>query len=794
MKKLIGILFILTTYGISAQNFISGVVRQKSDSVPLASAHVQLLNTGIVQKTDENGRFRFNNLVKGVYSLKVSYMGYKTFTMAVNTDSGNEIIIELEPNEITREEVIISATRANEKTPATFKNIGQKELQKINTVKDFPFLINAMPSVIVTSDAGTGVGYTGIRIRGSDITRINVTINGVPLNDPESQMVYFVDLPDLASSVDNIQVQRGIGTSTNGPASFGASINIQTLKLKASPYAELVNNYGSFNTWKHNLNFGSGLIDGHWTFDGRISKISSDGYIDRAWSKLNSFYLSGGYYGEKNILKAIILSGKELTYQAWMGVPEDTLVTHKTYNPYTYENQIDNYGQDHYQLIWSSDILKHWSLNAALHYTKGKGYYEEYQDTNDLNSDTKFSDYGLDNVVIGNDTIRKSNFIRQRWLDNDFYGIVYSAVYNNRKNFQFTLGGAWNEYTGDHFGKVIWATYASNGFTDRNYYDNNGKKKDFNVFGKSLYLLNKHLSFFLDLQYRKVNYKFLGYDENMENVTQNVTLNFFNPKFGLTYTTGKNYTLYFVLAEGNKEPNRDDYTTSKPSNRPEAEKMYDLEAGYRYRAGRLVYSVNFFYMDYKNQLVLTGKINESSEYVRTNIPKSYRAGIELDGKIEILPKFLVYADAACSMNKISEFTEYIDNWDDYTQIAVIHKNSDISFSPSLVGSATLVYQPLKNIDIELFTKYVSRQFLDNTSNTDRMIKPWYTTDLRFNYTIKTTFIREINLSLMLCNIFNKKYESNGWTYTYWTGGQYYTENNYYPQAGFNFMTGLGLRF
>lgn len=798
LQSVLSALFLLSmflfTLNAGAQNQVSGYVRQKTDSVMLAGAHVQVLNTNIAVKTDENGHFLIKGLGKGNFMLKASYIGYNPVSVEVNPEIKTEVIIELEENEITREEIIISATRANEKTPATFKNIDHTELQKVNTGKDLPFLINSMPSVIVTSDAGAGVGYTGIRIRGSDITRINVTINGVPLNDPESQMVYFVDLPDFASSVDNIQVQRGLGTSTNGPASFGASINIQTLKLRANPYAELNNNFGSFNTWKHSLSFGSGLLDGRWAIDGRISKISSDGYIDRATSDLQSYYFSAGYYGEKNIFKALIFSGKERTYQAWMGVPEDSLATHRTYNPYNYSNQVDDYGQNHYQLIWSSAILKNWTVNGTLHYTKGKGYYEEFQDTNALYSDTRFSDYGLQDVIIGHDTIRKSDFIRQRWLDNDFFGIVYSATYNNKKNFQFTLGGAWNKYDGRHYGRVIWSTYASNGFIDKNYYDNEGVKKDFNIFGKAVYSLKKNINIFVDLQYRTVNYQFVGYDENLLNVKQEAVLNFLNPKAGISFTPNNKYSCYLAFAIGNKEPNRDDYTTSKPSKRPLSENLKNVEAGFHYKNGKLAYSVNAFYMDYKNQLVLTGKINENSEYIRTNIPKSYRSGIEFDGNYEIVKWVSVYADAAWSVNKIQEFTEYIDNWDDYSQTAIVHKNTDISFSPAVVGSATLVFKALKNLDIELFTKYAGKQYLDNTSNSDRMLKAWCNSDLRFYYIIKKSVFREISLNVMFCNIFNKKYESNGWTYTYSAGNSYYTENSYYPQAGFNFMTGIGLKF
>jgi len=814
--RLIAFIVILFLSNLAfSQNIIRGKVVDKNNKSPLEGATISVLKTNTVVVANEQGEFKISNIQKGNFVLKVSFLGYKTEKINVSTETTSELIIELEVNEIMNEEVIISANRANDKTPATFKNISSVELQKINTGRDIPFLLNATPSAVVTSDAGTGVGYTGIRIRGSDLTRINVTINGVPLNDPESQMVYFVDLPDFASSVSNIQIQRGVGTSTNGPASFGASIHIQTQKLNSMPYAEINSHYGSFNTFKNSLLFGTGLIGGRWAFDGRLSKITSDGYIDRATSDLKSLYLSGGYYGEKNILKFNVFSGKEITYQSWYGVPEDSLKPHRTYNPYTYENQIDNYQQDHYQLVWSSEISKSWAINAALHYTKGKGYYEEYEDTNALYSDTKFADYGLKDVVIGTDTIKKSNFIRQRWLDNDFYGITFSAnYYHPKKKFQAVFGGAWNKYEGDHFGKVIWASYASNGFPTSDYYDNTGIKKDFNIFLKLLYapfkqikltdpenttfkgrvkLVASNINLFVDMQYRQVDYSFLGLDENLNNLQQSAALDFFNPKAGISYN-GKNSIVYASYSVGNKEPNRDDYVISKPSARPKPENLQNVEAGYKYIAKKISFSINWFYMNYTNQLVLTGKINESSEYIRVNIPKSRRQGLEADLKIGLTKNLILMADGAYSLNKINAFTEYIDNWDDGGQMAIEHQNTDISFSPPLIASLSLSYAPFKGFNAVIFTKYISSQYLDNSSDKSRMLKAYNATDLRFYYSIETNFVKEILFSFSINNIFNQLYESNGWTYRYFYGGKYYNDNHYFPQAGINFMGGVGFKF
>jgi iron complex outermembrane receptor protein len=771
-----------------SQFTISGKVCNKETNETLPSANVKIENSWQVSSTDASGNFSITKLKKNNYQISVSYVGYKSYNENIEVDNDINITIKLEKTSLLQDEVIISATKADNKSATTFKNIDKKEIKEINLGKDLPYLISSSPSTVVTSDAGAGVGYTGIRIRGSDITRINVTVNGIPINDPESQGVYWVNMPDFASSIDNIQIQRGVGTSTNGAAAFGASINIQTLKLNAEPYAEINSSYGSYNTSKNTLSFGTGLINKKFSVDGRLSKLYSDGYIDRAFSDLKSFFVSGSYYGNKSILKLNIFSGKEKTYQAWYGVPKDSLTTNRTFNPYTYENQTDNYQQDHYQLIYSKNISKNIIINAALHYTHGRGYYEEYRENDD------FANYNLDSIFIGNDTITSSNLIRQRWLDNNFYGVTYSANYDNHKKLKLTLGGAYNIYDGNHFGKVIWAQFASNSNINDNYYSNKGKKKDFNIFGKGLYRLSKKFSAFADIQFRNVNYAFVGYDNNLINVDQKVILNFMNPKAGLNFEFNDNNSVYASFSIGNKEPNRDDYVQSSVNSRPKSENLQDIEFGFKNSGLNKRFSINCFYMNYKNQLVLTGEINDVGEYNRTNIAKSYRAGIEFDGTLRIIKSIVLSVNAAYSLNKIKDFNEYIDVWDDGSQTLNSYKETDIAFSPSIIAGGNLNYSPIKNLDINFASKYVGEQFLDNTSNKNRIISPFTVTDFRISYNIKTKFIKEIGINFMINNLFNTKYQSNGWTYSYIYGGESHTDNYYYPQAMRNFMVGLNFKF
>ena len=677
-------------------------------------------------------------------------------------------------------EVVVSSTRANQKMGMAFTDVYQKELKKNNLGQDLPFLLNQLPSVVVSSDAGAGVGYTGIRIRGTDPTRINVTLNGVPYNDSESQGTYWVNMPDFASSVQSIQVQRGVGTSTNGAGAFGASININTLGYEQAASGETNFTVGSFNTLKTNVLASTGLLNDHFIIDARLSKLSSDGFIDRASSNLKSYYISAGYYGKNSFVRFNAFSGKEKTYQAWEGVPEELLKTNRTFNPYTYDNQVDDYQQDQYQLISSFKLNKNWTFNPILHYTKGRGFYEQFK------AQDKFTNYGLPNVVNGTETIKKTDLVRRKWLDNDFYGVTYSLDYQSSSKFSANIGGAWNKYDGDHFGEIIWAKNPSTSTLRYRWYESNSLKTDFNIYGKAFYQVSDALNLYGDLQYRTVNYNINGTGDKRQNITQVSKYQFFNPKFGVNYQVNKASSVYASFAVGNKEPSRQDFVDNTP-NAPLAETLRDLEAGYRLGGEKFSFDANFYYMNYKNQLVLTGRVNGVGEAIRVNVAKSYRAGLELSATWKLAERWQLAVNTTFSQNKINDFAETVVNYDGDADKINKFAKVDISFSPNLISGGQLSYTPTKNLELTWLSKYVSKQFMDNTSNDNRSLNAFFVNDLRATFTVKPTFVKALTFSLLVNNLFNHLYESNGYTYSYISEKQTVTENFYYPQAGTNFL-------
>jgi iron complex outermembrane receptor protein len=720
-------------------------------------------------------------------------------------------------------EVIVKATRANEKSATTYKNISKAEIEQSNFGQDLPFILNNTPGVVVTSDAGAGVGYTGIRIRGSDASRVNVTVNGIPYNDSESQGTFWVNMPDFASSVDNIQIQRGVGTSTNGAGAFGGSLNLQTSSSSDQPYAELNNSYGSFNTLKNTVKVGTGLIDNKWSFDGRLSRIKSDGFIDRAASDLKSFFLSGAYHGKTDLLQINIFGGAEKTYQAWNGVPEAKLrgdlaglQTHydnnkdylyftdadhdnlfnsdnRKYNQFTYKDQNDNYTQSHYQALYAKQFNEKLSFNGALHYTDGKGYFEEYK------NNRKFADYGLPVVTIGGETISRTNLIRRRWLDNDFYGVTYAFNYQPQSALSFTLGGAYNQYRGKHFGEITWAQYASTAANDYHYYDGKGNKDDFNTYGKVSYSPVSQLSLFADLQYRNVSYDITGTDKNRHALDFHNNYNFFNPKFGATYFVNDQSNMYASFSVANKEPNRDDFTNLKAGlPAPKPEHLNNLEAGYRFKNSSLTAGVNVYGMFYKDQLIFTGEINADADAYRQNVDKSSRMGLELDASYIISQQFIINANAVLSRNKIKNYIDYIPEYDaDFNLInmqTTTYASPDISFSPNTVLFGELVYKPLAGLAVALQSKYVSKQYMDNTQNESRKLNAYWVNNARLGYDFSLKGIKNINIGLLVNNILDKKYESNGYTYSSLYPWGIVTENFYFPQAGTNFLLSLNLKF
>ncbi|MET3501028.1 iron complex outermembrane receptor protein [Mucilaginibacter rubeus] len=817
MKNLfVAVMALLLPVMASAQLSISGKVTNQSGEA-LPGATITILNPQQSTITDAAGKYSFNDLKKGNYTVKVSYIGYQPLTKSVTLAANQSINFLLGGSTFTADEVTVTATRAGKNSPTAFTNLSKKDLEKNNFGQDLPYLLNQTPSVVINSDAGTGIGYTGIRIRGSDASRINVTVNGIPLNDAESQGAYFVDLPDFASSINTLQIQRGVGTSTNGAGAFGGSINVQTATRRDTAYAQLDNSAGSYGSLKNTVSVGTGLLGGRFSIDGRLSRIRSDGYIARASSRLKSFFVSGAYYGDNSTLRLNVFSGHERTYQAWNGVADyvigdDTRPDNRTYNELGdmgngtfYKDQVDDYLQNHYQLLYDKKFSDKLSFSGALHYTHGEGYYEEYRKGDAV------SNYGLSPVIYGTDTISTTNLVRRLWLNNDFYGVTYALKYQPTTKLNFNLGGAYNEYKGAHYGNIISAEESIGVGPNYQYYRDDAKKKDFNIFGRAEWHVDKFL-LYADMQYRHINYSFFGIDKNLNNAQQTAQLNFFNPKAGVTYQFNEHSNVYASFAVGNHEPNRDDYVDSPPQNRPKPENLKDFEAGYRFSSPVFSGELNGFYMLYKNQLVLTGSLNDVGSPVRTNVKDSYRAGLEFSGKVKITDQLNWSATATLSTNKIKNYHQFFSNYDDGSLVEETFAKTDIAYSPSFTGSSVISYSPVKGGEIAFISKYVGKQYLDNTMNhnpegfgiapdnaanpyaANRLLNSFFVNDVRLRYSFSVRSVKNITIGLQVNNIFSEKYENNGATYPDIEGGHVINYNYYFPQAPRNFMASLSLGF
>ena len=818
MRKIIVMsALLLTSLSVFAQYTIKGKVTDAETGQALQGANVLLVNSTQGMPTNEQGEFSLTDLVAGEYKLVIRMIGYANYERSIDLKGDVDLNISLNRKTTSLSDVIVTGTRATEKTPTTFTTITGEEIKKQNLGQDLPFLLNWTPSVVTTSDAGAGIGYTGIRIRGSDATRINVTINGIPINDSESQGVFWVNTTDIASSAADIQVQRGVGTSTNGAGAFGGSINILTNGLSQEARAEVNTSVGSFNTQKYNAIFSTGLLKDRWAFEGRLSQITSDGFVDRASSDLQSYYLSGGYFGKKTSVKFITFGGDEVTYQSWYGTPEARLRNDaagieavianngftasqadnlrnsgRSYNFYEYDNQVDDYGQDHYQLHMAHKFNTNLNLTVAGHYTKGGGFFEEFRNDDDL------ADYGIADVVLGGTTISSSDLIRRRWLDNDFYGVVYDLNYSTDK-IDATFGGGVNKYIGDHFGEVIWARFSGDSDIRDRYYESRSEKVDFNSYLKMNYQANEKLNIFGDLQYRTVDYKGIGVDNDLRQIDFDKNFNFFNPKVGASYQLNNNANLYASFAIGNKEPNRSDIIDAAPGVDPQHETLNNLEIGYKRQSSTGSFEFNYYLMDYKNQLVLTGEVNDVGAGIRTNVADSYRMGIELSGVMKLTKGLFWSVNVALSQNRINAFDEIIFDYgaafDEFNEVRTTFTDTDISFSPSVVAGSQLSFIPTSGIEIALLSKYVGEQFLDNTSSDSRKIDAFFVNDLRINYAFETKTIKEVSINLLVNNILNLEYESNGYTFGYFGGQSFEVRENYfYPQAGTNFLLSLGLSF
>jgi iron complex outermembrane receptor protein len=667
------------------------------------------------------------------------------------------------------DDVLVSAVRVTTKTPVSFSNLDKKDIKFRNLGQDIPILMNYLPSVVTTSDAGNGFGYTGIRVRGSDATRVNVTINGIPYNDAESQGTFWVNMPDFASSVESLQLQRGVGTSTNGSGAFGASLNMLTDNYASKANGEISSSYGTFNSRKNTVKFSTGLLNDHFELAGRLSALKSDGFIDRGSSDLKSYFLQGTYVGKTTLIKALAFGGTEKTYQSWNGIDAEMLNKDRRFNSsgiYTdeagntrfYDNETDNYKQDHYQLHWNESFSDKWSTNLALHYTKGKGYYENYKE------DAEMADYNL--LPVG--VVTTTDLVRQKWLDNDFYGTTFSVKYAAEK-LDVIFGGGWNKYEGDHYGKVIWARYASQSELGDHYYDDFSTKTDGNIFAKANYQFTEKLSFYGDLQYRNVKYKANSFETGL--VDDN--FNFFNPKAGLNFEINQKNTLYFSYARANREPNRTDYEGGNVT----PEKLNDFELGWRFNSEKFQLTSNVYYMAYKDQLILTGTLDDVGSPIRSNSEKSYRLGFEVDATIKLSDKFILRPNFTLSSNKNVDLAVEGQNYG----------TTDIAYSPSVIAGNIIVYSPIENLHISLLQKYVGEQYMNNIELPAAKLADYFVNDLNVSYEIKPRSIfKSIIITGLVNNILDKKYVSNGYMYDVYP--------YYYPQAGINFLAGLTLKF
>jgi iron complex outermembrane receptor protein len=803
---LIRILFVTglnLLFYIASGQIIKGRVTDEKGN-PLAGAAVKIENSIQGTYTGPDGTYTFRISKNGTYNLKFSFLGYENVTKQVILADVLTLDVTLVPGEIMTQEVIVNGTRAGHKTPVTFMNIGKEDIAVRNNGQDIPFLIGTTPSIVETSETGTGIGYTGLRIRGTDGSRINVTVDGIPLNDAESQQVFWVDLPDLAASVDNIQIQRGVGTSTNGSGAFGASVNIETKAPEYHPFAQVDATMGSFNTLKNMIMAGTGLIKEKFALQMRYSDIRSSGYIERTGVSNRSAYISAIYLAGKSRFRANLVLGEEHTGISWWGVPKEMLSVNRRYNPageYTdengitqyYSNESDNYRQNHFQLIYSLDISQYTFLHAAFHYTFGEGYYEEYRE------DQAYTDYGLDPVVIGGEVINTTDLIRRKWMRNDFYGIVYSLKYK-KERVDAVVGGGANYYLGDHFGRIIWMRSAGNTEKDHQWYLNNAEKGEFSIYGKLNYKISDKINGFGDLNWRYISYRMKGPDDDLKELSLNKTFSFLNPKAGIFYTISPRQDAYISFSVAHKEPTRSDYkeASGDESATPQPEALFNAETGYNLTGDKASAGINLYGMFYRDQLVPTGELSNVGYPIMTNVKKSFREGVELSAGFKPVRIIDWKFNLTLSRNRIIDFTEYYQDYitatDSYEYKSKKLGNVDIAYSPGLITTGDLGLILSDKLKIHLITKYVGNQYFDNTMNSGRMLDPYLVNNMRIDYSPSVKNIDKIDIQLFMNNVFNNKYENNAYGGNWFVDGIENTWSYYFPQAGINFLLRLGITF
>ncbi|MDD4385600.1 MAG: TonB-dependent receptor [Bacteroidales bacterium] len=817
MKKLLFLLYFLMLFFLSIASPTDSGIGFKitgkvvdADGQPLVGAVVIVENSLLGSSTTLNGDYSLTLRNPGDYTITASFMGFAKQSINIVLNEDTRINFSLEHQSIMGEEVVVSATRASSQMPIAQTTINAEELKKLKSGFDIPYLLQMVPSVVAISEGGTGVGNSSFRIRGTDMSRINVTVNGVPLNDPESQSVFWVNMPDFANSVDNIQVQRGIGTSTQGAGAFGATVNFQTSTLTPEPFASGDVMAGSFNTFKTSIKAGTGLVNNIFSFESRYSVVKSDGYIDRGWSDHESLFLTGALHTEKSLLRVNFIHGVQHTGITWEGTPSYMLESNRRYNPAGYmgddvngigqfhPNESDNYIQNHYHLIYSHQLMANLSLNLTGFWITGDGYYEQYKRGRKLN------DYGIDPFIVDGETIKKVDMVRQKLLKNDFYGVSFSLNYKQRA-LNTILGGGWNQYNNNHFGNILWTSVNMGIPSNYEWYRNAGDKQDFNFFLKSTYQIIDNLSLFGDVQYRGISYALTGSDDDLQLINQDHNWKFFNPKAGVFYQFAPNHEVFFSIATAHREPSRADIKDAMKfgeNNTPKYEQLIDYELGYNLKFQKFSFGANLFYMDYNDQLVLTGKLSDSGYPLMTNVEKSYRMGIEISSGL-IIAKWLRWdANFTLSENKIDNFVEYVELYDDDINWNFIEQkrtelgSTDISFSPPIVASSQIRVMPIKDLDFTITSKYVGSQYIDNTSNKTRKLDAYFVNDLKVGYKLKVKGTKGISIQLFVNNLFNSDYIANGWVWRaeFNDGSPEAREDGFFPQAGINFMGRLAVDF
>lgn len=702
--------------------------------------------------------------------------------------------------------VVVSAFRADRRTPVAHSTVTREALKAVEPDASLPMALSMQPSVVTMTEGGTGFGYSRMRVRGSDGTRINVTLNGVTLNDAESQEVFWVNIPSLTSMLQSVQLQRGLGTSVNGPGAFGASVNMQTLAAGERPYGRFESGYGSYNSFSAVAGAGSGQLKNGLFFDADLSYDRTDGYIRNAWGQVGSALIQAGWIGRRDVVKVIYILGRQHTGITWNGVPKDSLATNRTYNSAGeyyddqgnrryYGNESDNYTQQHLQLFYSHEFNSGFYISSTLHYTRGAGFYEQYK------YNRKFSAYGLDPQEVGGVMYKKSDFITRKMMDNEFLSFSLNAVY-------LLDGGKWtsgvnaSSYNGLHYGRVIWSKYDQNVPDVFEWYSNDGKKRELNGFSRiEKGVCDGRLNLYGDIQARYISYNLSGTDDDIADMKYDRSFFFFNPKAGLSFDLSRQSTIYASVSMGHKEASRDDIKESIKSSQADSirpERMVDFELGYRLTTARYSFGINFYDMEYKDQLVSTGKISPTGYTIKENVPRSFRRGIEATMAASLTPRLRLEANISLSRNKILGYTCYVDtydnadNWSSLPQTKEYYASTDLILSPSVVGMAMLAYTPVRGLDLSANVKHVGRQYYDNTSSADRMLDPYTVLGAAASYEFKLNgkgiFDRSsLKMSIFANNILDARYCSEAWVYRalFKETGTSYIEDGFFPQAGRN---------